>query len=104
VLAIKPPHTHGELKIDNQLTSLIQLPDTISSIMDWEVEFGAAPITHTESATEKVRKYHLYRWQRDAWETDYTGPIYEFDIIGSHYETPWLHTKTWLPDPEDQAH
>jgi len=102
LLAIKPPGVaSGELKISPALASLTDIPDTISTIMKWGIGFGGKSILDLDPKTQRERKFYFYTWQRDAWETDYTGPIQEFIIKGSHYDTPWLASRMLLP-PSDK--
>ncbi len=97
LLAIKPPGARGRMVFDDSLVSLAQLPDTISDILGFQEAFGQVPITDMAPDDQPLRRFYYYRWQRDAWESDHTGPLHEFEIHGSHYETEWRHVGTWLP-------
>jgi len=102
LIAIKPPNsTKGDLKVSPVLASLTDIPDTISSIMKWGVDFGGESILELDAKAPRQRKFYYYTWQRDAWESEYTGPIQEFIIKGSHYETPWYAGRV-IPPPLDR--
>jgi len=100
LLAIKPPGSSSDsLSISPTLASLADIPDTISDIMNWDARFGGESVVSLDPGKLRDRKFYFYAWQRDAWETDYTGPIQEFLITGSHFETPWRAGKIVLPTP-----
>ncbi len=94
-LLIKPINNTGKLKKSTALTSLIQIPDTISTNMAWGTKFGYPSLS--EKGIQEPRKFYFYEWQRDAWESDHTGPIFEFTIDGSHFDTEWRLTNTIMP-------
>lgn len=89
LLAVKPINATGDLKISSALVSLTDIPDTISSLMNWNDRFSGRSVLELKENEPRVRKFYFYTWQRDAWETDYTDTIQEFIINGSHYDTPW---------------
>jgi hypothetical protein len=65
--------------------------------MKWGVDFGGKSVFDVDPKVQRQRKFYFYFWQRDAWETDFTGPIQEFTIKGSHFDTPWHAEKTIFP-------
>ena len=89
LLAIKPINSKGQFNVSHKLVSLTDIPDTISTLMNWKVDFGSESVFTEKNSLTRTRKYYFYYWQKDAWTTDYTGPIYEYYINGSHYDTPW---------------
>ena len=97
LLVIKPPHTNTTFTVSEQLTSLAQLPATIADIMGWNNDFGQVSIKADSSEQPETRQFYYYDWQRNAWETAYTGPIFEFTLSGSLYEGPWLPGEVHLP-------
>ncbi|NIB40039.1 sulfatase-like hydrolase/transferase [Pseudomaricurvus alkylphenolicus] len=97
LLAIKPPSAAEPLKTSDKLTSLLQLPDTISDILQWQDEFGQQSILDMADDDLGSRSFYFYAWQRDAWETEFAGPIVEFEINGSHYESQWIEKRVIHP-------
>ncbi len=95
LLAIKLPGSQGSLDVSNQLTSLLQLPDTISDIMNWSANFGFSPITAGQDM--QPRSFYYYDWKKDAWTAERTGVILQFQITGSHYESEWTPGELYLP-------
>lgn len=87
LLLIKKPHAVGELQVSKQLTSLLQLPNTIADVLSWEYDYGHASILDT-SQPEK-RSFYWYSWQQGEWSKQNTQDIMEFDIFGSHYDVEW---------------
>jgi hypothetical protein len=97
LIAIKAPPRSGDLKTTAALASLTDIPDSISAIMQWGTSYGGEALLDMDEKRSRERRMHLYTWQRDAWETDFTGPIYEYKITGSHYEAPWIPARVFLP-------
>ncbi|RLC57798.1 MAG: hypothetical protein DRI30_03635, partial [Chloroflexi bacterium] len=97
LLAIKPPGADGEIATSNVLASLLDIPDTLSDIMNWNASFDHSALSRMREGEPRRRQFRFYRWQRDAWEADYTGQILEFDIEGSHYEEEWKPGKVFNP-------
>ena len=97
LLAIKPPGASGNLVVSDLRASIVDVPDTISAIQGWDVQFGRTSLVSAEVDPHRKRSFYFYTWQRDAWETDYTGPIQEFIIDGSQHEQTWVPGKVFNP-------
>jgi len=97
---VKPPQTSGDLVVSDLRASIADLPDTISSILGWEVKFGRTSLIGNDVSPNRKRKFYFYTWQRDAWETDYTGPIQEFIIDGNQHEQAWIPARVFNPPVE----
>ena len=100
MLAIKLPQAKGELAVSDVQVSLADLPDTISDIMGWNVQFNHESILDLSAGQLRERRMHLYGWSKNEWLRKYPQPIQEFIITGSHYETQWRLGKAYFP-PED---
>ena len=77
--------------------SLLDVPDTVADIMGWTANFGHTSLLTLEEGQTRTRHFRFYDWQDDAWESDYTGPIVEFAIDGSHYQVEWVIKEFYLP-------
>jgi len=97
LLAIKRPHDKTNFRTSDIQTSLLDIPATISDIMNWESNFNSQSLEKIDLDTPRKRFFYFYEWQRDAWETDYTGPIQELSIEGSHYEVEWKPERIFYP-------
>ena len=95
LLAIKLPGNQGKLEVSNQLTSLLQLPDSISDIMGWSAKFGFSSILAGEDM--QPRSFYFYDWKKDAWTAERTGNILQFEITGSHFESEWTPAELYFP-------
>jgi hypothetical protein len=102
LLAIKLPNEKSAYQVSDKLTSLQQLPATIADILQFKESFPLTSIYKEELDPAKQRFFNFYGWQRDAWETDYTGPIQVFSITGSHYTNDWQPAGLYLP-PNDKS-
>jgi len=97
LLAIKKPYASDGLEVSPLLASLIDIPDTVSDIMEWGEDFGHESLLSMDPDKIRERRFYYYNWQENAWETDYTGVIQEFVIEGSHYESVWQASSYFLP-------
>lgn len=95
LLMVKPPGATQSLEISDALTSLIDIPDTISSLMNWGADFGRSSVFAIDEDQPRARKYMFYFWHRDEWANDFTQPIFEYTIEGSHFETDWKQTAVY---------
>jgi hypothetical protein len=97
LLAIKPINAKDKFKNSSVLTSLVDIPDTISSLMNWDVEFNSQSVFDIDITKTRERRFYYYYWQQDAWTSEYTGPISEYIVKGSHNVTPWILNDTFNP-------
>lgn len=101
LLLIKKPHAKGLLQTNSALVSLLNIPDTLASLLNFPDKFGYQSVFAPQQKIP-TRSYYFYFWQKNAWHTDFTGPIYQFDIQGSHHDSPW-HLKGKWEAPKKQA-
>ncbi len=99
VLAIKPPHASGGITTSDTLASLLDIPDTMADIMAWDRDFGHLSLVNAGNDGDRTRIFRFYFFKKNAWQVEYTGPIWEFGIDGSHYESAWTLTRTFSPQP-----
>ena len=99
LLLIKKPNEKTPFRISDIYASLLDIPATIADTMDWEADFKyqSLEMLKTSGPGTRERYFRFYFWQRDAWEADYTNPIQEFRIDGSHYETEWKLARVIYP-------
>jgi hypothetical protein len=97
LLAIKSPNESGSISTSNVLASLLDIPDTLSDIMEWDTDFNHLSLLTMKDTDKRKRIFRLYEWQKNAWEAEYTGPITEFSIDGSHYEVEWHQERIFMP-------
>jgi hypothetical protein len=97
LLAIKLPLAHGNIDTSEALASLTDIPDTVSDIMGWSESFGEKSLLDLKVADKRERYFRFYSWQKNAWVADYTGPIVEYAIDGSHYEAEWKSVNILQP-------
>ena len=101
LLAIKPINADLPFKTSTVQASLSDIPDTISDLMNWGYSFGSESVFNLDNEQDRLRYFYYYDWQtEDAWTTDYTGPIYKYEILGSHYDTPWQLKEVLKAPPE----
>ncbi|MBL4620942.1 MAG: sulfatase-like hydrolase/transferase [Immundisolibacteraceae bacterium] len=97
LLAIKPPGVGGQIVISDRLASLTDIADTVADIMGWSQKFQGESLIGTAGVEPRSRYFYNYYWQRDAWATDYTGPVQEYEVSGNHYETAWVPRRVFKP-------
>jgi hypothetical protein len=89
LLMIKPPGEKGPLESSGSLTSLIDIPDTISNAMEWDADFSHMSVFSIDQESTRSRTFMYYPWHQDEWENDFTLPIIEYTVQGSHFEVEW---------------
>jgi len=90
LLMVKPPGDRSELSRSRALTSLIDIPDTVSTVMGWDSSFGYRSVFDVEEGEPRERRSKFYFWHADEWSNDFTQPIIEYSIQGSHFESDWI--------------
>ena len=90
LLAIKPPGSSGPLISSARLASLLDIADTVADLMQWPQSFGGKSLVGSVQDDFRKRYFYNYAWQQDAWESEYAGPIQEYEIVGKHYQSPWV--------------
>ena len=105
LLAIKKPNDKAPFRSSEIYASLLDIPATIADIMDWDADFKYQSLEELKNngAGTRERFFRFYFWQRDAWEADYTNPIQEFRIDGSHYEAEWKLTRVFYPPQHNRG-
>ncbi len=103
LMAIKPPNSRGTLQLSDAQSSLADTAATINSILGLGGDFDGRSITGIDENAVIDRRFYYYAWQRDDWESDYTGPIQEFKINGSVFDDKsWQAGKVYLPKDSDR--
>jgi len=95
LLAIKPAGASGPILTSDVQASLLDIPRSLSQIMGWENQFDHASVVSLPEDGVRERYFRFYLWQKNAWSTEYTGPIVEYSINGSHYETEWKRARVF---------
>ena len=78
------------MEVSEAYVSLLDLPDTISDIMQFDAGFRHQSAFSNEATQNRIRRFYFYPWQTNEWQADYTQMIQEFMIQGSHYESEWV--------------
>lgn len=90
LLAIKPIQAKNPLRTSSTLVSIADIPDTISSLMNWNHSYGSQSVFDLPEGNQRDRYFYFYDWQNeDAWTSDHAGPVYKYKITGNHYNTSW---------------
>lgn len=97
MLSIKLPGASGKIQISPLLVSLSDLPDTISDIMSWKVDFGHKSIMKIKTGEMRERRFRFYGWRENEWMSDYPSLIQEYIIKGSHYSNKWEMGPSFQP-------
>ena len=97
LLAIKKPNDKADFRVSDIQASLLDIPDTISDIMNWDTYFNSQSLEKLNLNDNRKRFFRYYDYQKNAHQQDYTGPIHEFSIEGSHYEVEWKPENIFYP-------
>jgi hypothetical protein len=86
LLAIKPPHSNGPLKISNAQAMLTDIPATINSILNLNERFPGMSVFDLDSEEVRDRKTYYYTWQKTNWQDNYFYRLDEYIINGSVFD------------------
>lgn len=97
LLAIKKPGDNTDFRVSNIQASLLDIPATISDMMNWNANFKFQSLEKIKPGNSRKRFFRFFFYQKNAHEEDYTRPIQEFSIEGSHYEVEWKTESIFYP-------
>jgi len=97
LLAIKKRGDNTDFRVSNIQASLLDLPATISDMMNWNANFKSQSLEKIKPGDSRKRFFRFFFYQKNAHEEDYTRPIQEFSIEGSHYEVEWKTESIFYP-------
>jgi len=89
LLAIKAAHSSQPFIVSKKQVSLIDLPATISDMLDWETDFNGVSISDIEEGEDRIRTFYYYPPNINDRDRDYTGPILEYEVHGERFSMPW---------------
>ncbi len=98
LMAIKPPGASGPFQVSTAPSSNVDTAVTMMALLGLESDFDGRVMFDLRPAEQRERRYYLHGWRRDDWDTDYFGPIQEFIINGSVYDSgAWQSGEKFLP-------
>ena len=96
--AIKTPGAKGEIVTTNKLASILDDPDTISDIMNWNTNSRQMSLLKLQENEKRKRYFRYYNREKDSEKEDFTGPMTEFNVEEIHYESKWKFERILLPE------
>jgi len=98
LLAVKPPHSSGPLKISNAQVMLSDIPATISSVLSLNEDFPGESVFQVNPEEERERRYYHYKWRSEHWQAEYLPILQEYLINGSVFDgDSWSIGRRYLP-------
>jgi len=98
LLAIKPPHSGGPLKVSDAQAMLTDIPATISSILNLNEDFPGRSVFEIGLEEVRERKTYYYKWRRENWQADYFNRLDEYIVKGSVFNvSSWRPGLTFYP-------
>ncbi len=98
LMVIKPPNGKGPLKISRAQTMLSDIPATVSSILNLNLECPGQSAFSIHPDQLRERKFYYYKWRHENWQDDYFDRMDEFVIRGSVFDrTAWRKGLTFYP-------
>jgi hypothetical protein len=98
LLAIKPPHSAGGLKISRAQVELTDIPATVGRLLGLDAEFGGRPVFEVDPNEVRERRFYFHEWQDKNWQSDYLSRLDEFVIDGSAFDrNSWRWNETYYP-------
>jgi hypothetical protein len=86
LMAIKPPHDKGPLKISKAQVMLTDTPATISAIMKLGEKFPGRSVFKIDPEEERERRYYHYKWLHNRWQAGFFPRLDEYIIKGSVFD------------------
>lgn len=93
-LLIKPPHRKGPLNISPTQVMLLDIPSTISGLLNLDARFPGMSVFAGQSTDFRERKYYVYEWRHANWQAEYLPPLDEYSIKGGVIEK-----RSWTVEP-----
>ncbi len=103
LMAIKPPGASGPLQISTAPASLIDTAATVNAILGLGDVFAGRPILELRPDEQRVRGFYFHTWRRKDFVADYVGPIQEYIVEGSVYDSAAWHRAVRFLPPTEQA-
>jgi hypothetical protein len=98
LMAIKPPGASGPFRVSMAPSSTVDTAATMMSLLGLESDFDGRDMFELRPEEKRERRHYLHGWRRDDWDTDYFGPIQEFIVNGSVYDSAaWQAGEKFLP-------
>jgi hypothetical protein len=90
LMLIKPPYSKGPLKVSKAQTQLVDIPATISSILNLDEKFNGQSMFEIVSNEVRKRKFCYYEWRFRNWKQNVYDRFFNrldvFFIEGSVYD------------------
>ena len=98
LLAVKLPGSAGPFRVSNAPTRIVDIATTVATALGFREDFGGRHVFDIGVGERRERQMYHYSWQRDDWESDYTGPITELVVDGYVYDlNAWAEGRHFLP-------
>ena len=98
LLAIKPPHSQGPLKISRAQVALTDIRTTISSLLNVDKTLAGRSAYTVGEDEERERRFYFYQWRNENWQSAYFPRLDEFIIKGSVFDrNSWRWNRTYYP-------
>jgi hypothetical protein len=98
LMAIKPPHSKGNLQTSRAQVSLTDIPATIGYFFSLNEKFDGRSVFEVDPDEVRERRFYFYEWQHEHWQSTYLPHIDEFVIKGSVFDTnSWQLDSTHFP-------
>ncbi|MFQ5760387.1 MAG: sulfatase-like hydrolase/transferase, partial [Acidiferrobacterales bacterium] len=103
LMAIKAPGVSGPLQISTAPASLIDTAATVNAILGLGDVFAGRSILELRPDERRVRGYYFHAWRRKDFSSDYVGPIQEYIVEGSVYDSAAWRKGVRFLAPTEQA-
>jgi hypothetical protein len=98
LMAIKPPHSEGPMKISSAPVSLTDIPATISSLLNLQDHPDGRSAYEVGEDEVRERYFYYYHWLHENWQSTYFPRLDEFVVRGSLFDgNSWRLNSTYYP-------
>jgi hypothetical protein len=104
VLAIKPPGDSGTFRTSRAPTSVVDIPATISDILDLDGNFDGTPAFGNAAGGARERRHLVYAYGENPDHEGYYFPMREYVVNGSPFNAAaWQATRLFRPEGNVEA-
>lgn len=98
LLIVKPPNSHGPIRVSHAPTTISDVPATVLDVLGIPHTFpGEAALKLSESAA-RVRSFGMYNWEDDGWKQPYFEALDVMEVRGALLDgNSWSFKETFYP-------
>ena len=99
VLAVKPAHAGGPLRVSSAPTTIGDVPATVAALMDIDADLDGHNAFELVDGQDRKRQFFAYAYGKNHKHPGYLFPMIEYEIDGSPFDyDAWRRVRMRLPE------